>query len=339
MPDHGSRRHGVTGCAVGSTAGGGGWRTEPHAHHHAGYASAPAVFGQVVWIAVGILVVEVVGGVVAHSLALVSDAAHMLTDVLALIAAYLAAKLAERPPTPRRTYGFDRAGILTALGNATLLGLVVLGIAIEAVVRLRHPVPVAAGVMSGVAVLGLCGNLFIGLRLGAAGGVHGGLNVQGAWLHVMGDAAASAGVLLAAGVIAWTHWQWLDPVVSLGIALLIAWGALGIVRKTVNILMEGTPFGLDPRTVAEAIAEDPAIISCHHLHIWSLGDGRRAFSGHLVLYDISVSESQSVLERTSRMLHDRFAIEHSTLQVEAGPCPPDGCQSWDAAEKASTDRR
>jgi len=300
--------------------------TVEHGHVH---GAVPERLGQLMWVAVGILALEVVGGLVTHSLALLSDAAHVLTDVLSLGAAHWAARLAERPPTLRRTYGYQRAGILTALGNATLLWLVAIGIVIEALVRLRHPVAVSAGLMSAVAAVGLAGNLLMALRLAGLGPDRHALNVRSVWLHAMGDAAASAAVLITGVAIAWTHWLPLDSLASIAIALLIGWGAWGILRETVNILMEGTPLGVDPLLVAEAIAVDPAVLSCHHLHIWSLGDGARALSAHLVLRDIPVSESQEVLQRTSAMLCQRFGIAHSTLQVEAGPCPPDGCERWD----------
>ncbi len=282
----------------------------------------------------GILLAELAGGLLSRSLALLSDAGHMLTDVLSLALAWYATRLASRPPTPQRTYGYHRAGILAALFNAGTLVVVAGGILAEAAARLRHPVPVTPWIMWAVAAVGLGGNLFIGLRLGHGGHAgydhgHGGnLNVRSAWLHVMGDAAASAGVLVAGVLILLTHRLWWDPVVSVGICLLIARGAWGIIRQTLNVLMEGTLPGIDPTEVAAAMESDESVLSVHHVHVWTPDGVRSALSGHLVLRDGPLSETQEVIERGCRGLWERFAIEHSTLQLESHsgrPCPDGDC--------------
>lgn len=284
----------------------------------------------------GILLAELAGGLLSHSLALLSDAGHMLTDVLSLALAWYAMRLASRPPTPQRTYGYHRAGILAALFNAGTLVVVAGGILAEAAARLRHPVPVTLWIMWAVAAVGLGGNLFIGLRLGHGGHAghdrgHGGnLNLRSAWLHVMGDVAASAGVLVAGVLILLTHRLWWDPVVSVGISLLIARGAWGIIGQTLNVLMEGTPPGIDPAEVAAAMESDQSVLSVHHVHVWTLDGVRAALSGHLVLRDGLLSETQNVIARVTRVLRDRFAIEHATLQLETGaegPCPHGDCGS------------
>ena len=314
---------------------------EHHDHHHEhgpdghGHEGGAAQFlGTAFWIAAVLLLVEVVGGLLSHSLALLSDAGHMLTDVLSLGLAWYATRLASRPPTPQRTYGYHRAGILAALFNAGTLVVVAGGILAAAVARLRHPVPVTPWIMWVVAAVGLAGNLFIGLRLGHgdhAGHDHGqggNLNVRSAWLHVMGDAAASAGVLVAGLLILFTHRLWWDPLVSVGICLLIARGAWGIIAQTLNVLMEGTPPGICSEDVAASIEADEAVLSVHHLHVWSLDGTRTALSGHLVLRDGPLSETQQVIARVSRRLRQRFAIEHTTLQLETqrdGPCPHGDC--------------
>lgn len=309
----------------------------PDGHGHEG--GAARFLGTAFWIAAVILLAEVVGGLLSHSLALLSDAGHMLTDVLSLGLAWYATRLAGRPPTPQRTYGFHRAGILAALFNAGTLIVVAGGILAESVARFEHPVAVTPWIMWAVAGVGLVGNLFIGLRLGAGGHAghdhgphaghshgHGGnLNVRSAWLHVMGDAAASAGVLLAGILIALTHRLWWDPLVSVGISLLIAWGAWGIVAQTINVLMEGTPPGIETAEVAIALEADPAVLSAHHVHVWSLDGVRSALSGHLVLRDVPLSETEAVTARVSRTLRQRFGIDHTTLQVETGPCPQEDC--------------
>ena len=307
---------------------------EGHAHQAHGSGQAERFLGTAFWVAVGILLAEAGGGVAAHSLALLSDADHMLTDVLSLGLAWYATRLAGRPATPQRTYGFHRAGILVALFNAALLVVIAGGILVEAALRLRHPVAVTPWIMWLVAAVGLAGNLFIALGLGPqahAGHDHArgaNLNVRSAWLHVMGDAAASAGVLLAGVLIVLTHRLWWDALVSVGIAVLIARGAWGLIRQTLNVLMEGTPPGVDPGYVAAAIEADEAVLSVHHLHVWSLDGTRTALSGHLVLRDGLLSEAQGVIARVGRSLRERFAIEHTTLQVETdghGPCPQGDC--------------
>ena len=309
----------------------------PDGHHH---ENATARFLRTAfWVAALILLAEVVGGLLSHSLALLSDAGHMLTDVLSLGLAWYATRLADRPPTPQRTYGFHRAGILAALFNAGTLIVVAGGILAEAVARFTHPVPVTPWIMWVVAGAGLAGNLFIGLRLGGGGhaghdhGGHGGhagapagnLNVRSAWLHVMGDAAASAGVLLAGVLVALTHRLWWDPLVSVGISLLIARGAWGIVAQTMNVLMEGTPPGIDPGAVAAAMEADEAVLSVHHVHVWSLDGVRTALSGHMVLRDVALSETEAIVARVDRTLRQRFGIDHTTLQLETGPCRQQDC--------------
>lgn len=300
-----------------------------HDHDHGGRRGhgAVAFLGGAVWIAAAILAAEAVGGLLSHSLALLSDAGHMLTDVLSLVLAWYAARLAHRPATARRTYGYHRAGILAALFNAAVLILVAAAIVVEAVLRLRHPVAVAPDIMLVVAGIGLVGNLVIGLGLGH-GHAHGGnLNVRSAWLHVMGDAAASAGVLAAAVLIRFTGRLWLDPVVSAAIALLIARGAWSILRQTVDVLMEGAPTGTDVAAVSAAITADRAVLAVHHVHVWALDGERAALSGHVVLQDVPLSETRAVVARIGDRLRHDFGIDHTTLQLESGlgPCPHGDC--------------
>jgi cobalt-zinc-cadmium efflux system protein len=243
----------------------------------------------------------------------------MLTDVLSLGLAWLAARMAQRGPTSRRTYGFHRAGILAALVNAGTLIFIAGGITVEAMTRLRHPVPVVPWVMSAVAVVGLLGNLYIafGLGHGHDHGEQANLNVRSVWLHVVGDAAASAGVLVAGLLVAWTHQSFWDPVLSVGIALLIARGAWQILRETINVLMEGTPSGVDFHKVVYALQSDPSVVSAHHVHIWSIDGTRAALSGHLVVRDASLSQVEMVIARVSDNLRKNFGISHATLQPES----------------------
>lgn len=308
-----------------------------HIHHDHGHGGgAEAFLGAAFWVAGGILLAEAAGGLLSHSLALLSDAGHMLTDVLSLALAWYATRLARRPPTRQRTYGYRRAGILAALFNAGTLIVVAGAILAEAMARFLHPVPVTPWIMGAVAAVGLAGNLYIGLRLG--GHDHDNLNVRSAWLHVMGDAAASAGVLVAGLLIMLTGRLWWDPLVSVGISLLIARGAWRIVVQTLNVLMEGAPPGLDPSEVAAAMESDEAVLSVHHVHVWTLDGVRSALSAHLVFRDVPLSQTDAAIARIGSTLRDRFAIDHTTLQPETGPCPQEDClpQGPDAAPATGT---
>ncbi len=279
-------------------------------------------------LAIAILLVEAAGGFVAHSLGLLGDAGHVLTDVLALGASLFSARLERRPPAGRWSYGFSRAGILAALFNASTLLVVSGAIIIEAIGRLLHPVAVQGTIVWVVALSSLLGNLYIGLRL-HGGHSHQSLNVRSAWLHVMTDAAASGTVLLAGVVIALTGWRVADPIASIVVSLLIVRFAWGILSETVAILMEATPGDVDLVALSEAISSDSAVRSCHHLHVWSIGSGERALSAHLVLRDMPLADTGAVISRSSRLLEERFGIAHCTFQVESQdrPCGDGDCAS------------
>jgi cobalt-zinc-cadmium efflux system protein len=299
-----------------------------HAHHAHAESAGSRFLIQAFTLASLLLLIEVVGGLAAHSLGLLGDAGHLLTDVLALGASVFSARLARRPAQGRWSYGFSRAGILAALFNASTLLLVSGAIVIEAIGRFLHPVAVQGTIVWIVALIGLVGNLYIGLRLG--GGQHDeNLNVRSAWLHVMTDAAASGSVLVAGVVIALTGWRLADPIASLIVSLLIVRFAWGILQETVAILMEATPKGLDLEALCEAIGSDKAVRSCHHLHVWSLGSGETALSAHLVLHEMPLVETKDVISRASAVLRDRFGIAHCTFQVESqdGPCDDGDCAS------------
>jgi cobalt-zinc-cadmium efflux system protein len=212
-----------------------------------------------------ILATELTAGLVSHSLALLSDAGHILTDAIALGLAWFAVAQGRRPADSRRTYGYQRVGILTALVNGATLIVIVAAIAVEAVQRLRHPEPVQGAVVIAAALVAIAVNGFIGLSLRGAGGD---LNVRAALLHVVGDLAASVGVVAAGAVVLLTGWLPADPLLSLGIAALIAFGAWGVVQRTVHILLEGTPTGLDVAAVRAEMEAYEGVRSVHDLHVW-----------------------------------------------------------------------
>jgi cobalt-zinc-cadmium efflux system protein len=266
-----------------------------------------------------VLAVELVGGLVSHSLALLSDAGHVLTDVFALGLAWFAVAQASRPADARRSYGYHRVSILAALVNSVTLIVIVIAIAYEAVRRLAHPEPVQGAVVIVAALAGIAINTFVafGLR-----GQSRSLNVRAAMLHVVGDIGASVGVVVAGVVILRTGWLYIDPLLSLGIAVLIAFGAWSIVRETVNLLMEGTPAEIDLGAVASEITSTDLVTSMHDLHVWALSSDEVALSCHVVVGDCQLGDAEHVVRDLEGRLCGKFAIGHTTIQVES--CHPCG---------------
>ncbi|HLQ62534.1 MAG TPA: cation diffusion facilitator family transporter [Candidatus Acidoferrales bacterium] len=266
-----------------------------------------------------ILAVEVLSGWVAGSLALLADAGHVLTDVIALGLAWFAVEQAKRPSDSARTYGYHRVGILAAMVNGASLIVIVAWIAYEAVGRLQHPRPVSGGLVVAAALVAIGLNAFIGFSLRGSRN----LNVRAALLHVLGDLAASIGVVAAGVVILLTNWTYADPLVSLGIAVLVAWGALRLVGQTVNILLEGTPRSVDLKAVRSAIAGTAGVSSVHDLHVWALSAEELALSCHVVVpEDVQLAAGEHLVRDLELRLCADFAIAHTTIQVEAcHPCP------------------
>jgi cobalt-zinc-cadmium efflux system protein len=266
-----------------------------------------------------VLAVELVGGLVSHSLALLSDAGHVLTDVFALGLAWFAVSQANRPADARRSYGYHRVSILAALVNSVTLIVIVLVIGYEAIRRLAHPEPVQGGIVIVAALIGIAINAYVvfGLR-----GETRRLNVRAALLHVIGDIGASVGVVVAGAVILLTGWLYIDPLLSLGIAVLIAFGAWGIVRETVNLLMEGTPREIDLAAVTAEIAGTELVTSMHDLHVWALSSDEMALSCHVVVGDCPLGDAEHVVRHLEQRLCQRFDIGHTTIQVES--CHPCG---------------
>jgi cobalt-zinc-cadmium efflux system protein len=264
-----------------------------------------------------ILVVEAGAGWAAHSLALLADAGHILTDVFALGMAWFAVYQARRPADSVRTYGYHRVGILTAIVNAATLIAVVAAIAFEAVRRLLHPVPVRGEVVIAAALAAIAINTFIALILRGGGD----LNVRAALLHVVGDLAASIGVVAAGIVIVLTGWLYADPLISLGVGALIAFGAVGIVHTAVNVLLEGTPAGIDLEAVRAEIMSAGDVESVHDLHVWSLSSLETALSCHVVVGGGTLATAEGTVRGLEGRLCRRFGIGHTTIQLERSlPC-------------------
>lgn len=267
------------------------------------------------------LVAEAVGGWLTNSLALLADAGHMLSDVAALAITLAALQTASRAPTSSRTYGFHRAEALAALANAVALCLVSVGICWEAVQRLASPPEVAAPVAFAIATGGLVVNL---AGLAVLGGHHDhGIGVRSAWLHLLGDALGSVGAMTSAAVIALYGWRWADPLASLLIAVLIVRSATSLLMETVGVLMEAAPRHIDVDALRGQLLGLPGVAGVHDLHVWTITSGMDALSGHVVLE--AGTRGRSVLAQARGMLHERFGIEHVTLQLEeaddAEPAP------------------
>jgi cobalt-zinc-cadmium efflux system protein len=294
-----------------------------HSHEH------PTGTGSVLrWSLVATLVfvaVEIVAGLRAHSLALLSDAGHNFTDGLALLLAWFGFYLQSKPADEIKTFGYHRAGVLAAFVNALTLVVLSLWILYESIARLRQPEIVQETVMMAVAALGLLLNGGIMLALRQAS--HHDLNVRSAFVHMLGDALGSVAIVAGAFVIRYTGWTRVDPVLSIVIALLIVWTARDIIRESLNILLEGLPRGLKLVDVTASMRAVEGVLDIHDLHIWSLGSSTRAASCHVLIADVPPSASDVILRRINAVLADRFHIFHSTVQFEHVGCPisENGC--------------
>jgi len=267
------------------------------------------------------IVLLVVAGVHAHSLALLSEAGHNLSDFLALLLSLVAVYLQARPASSTKTYGYHRAGVLAALVNAVSLVGVSFFIFYEAFRRLQHPERVQATVMMWVAATGVVMNGAIALLLYRSGGRSGGdVNIRSALLHEVGDTLSTAAVIAGGWVILVTGNYWIDSVLSFGIGVLILWSGFGIVRETLNILLEGTPRGVKLEQVESAIRSIEGVNDVHDLHCWSIGSETRALSCHIAIADIPPSVSERILRDVKECLHHDFRIDHTTIQFEHAVC-------------------
>jgi len=268
------------------------------------------------------VVVTLVAGLRAHSLALLSEAGHNASDFLALALSFVAVYFQSRPADSQHTFGYQRAGVLAAFINAASL-LIALWIACEAIHRLAYPVAVQPRIMMGVAVVGVLMN---GLMAALLWGVARDVNMRSAFLHMAGDTLSTAAVIAGGLGILYTGQNWIDPALSLIIAALIFWSSLGIVRETLNILLEATPAGISLPQIRHEMEEVAGVINVHDLHVWSLGSNSRALACHVTIADIPPSESSVILARLNHVLHQHFAISHTTVQFEHIGCGAlEGC--------------
>jgi cobalt-zinc-cadmium efflux system protein len=283
-----------------------------HCHHHGGSDRNRRRLALTLGLVVLYMVAEVVGGLLSGSLALLADAGHMLSDAGALALSLFAIWIAQRPPTPSKTWGYYRIEILAALINGAALVALSIFILFEAVERIRQPAEVRAPLMMAVAAGGLLINL-ISLRI-LSGGKNDNVNMRGAWLHVLTDALGSVQAIVAGGLI-WVYgWAWADPVASVLISLLVIYSAWGLLRETVGVLMEGAPRHIDVDEVRDCLICLPGVLAVHDLHIWTITSGMESLSVHVVL-----EEGRSygdALAEVRAILHKRFGIDHMTVQIE-----------------------
>jgi cobalt-zinc-cadmium efflux system protein len=291
-----------------------------HNHHHHGATGKRLQLSLLATIL--FIVAEFFAGLRAHSLALLSDAGHNFTDALSLLLAWFAFFVESKPPSETKTYGYQRAGVLAAFVNA--LALVVLAgfIFFESYRRLGAPQPVAERLMIAVAAIGLLVNVAIMIALREAGRRD--INIRSAFVHMLGDAVSSAGIIVGGVLIAWTGYNWIDPALSILIGLMILWTGWDIIKESLNILLEGLPKDMHLETVMDAMRTIPGVIDVHDVHIWSLASHSHAMSCHVMIEDLPPSSSETILRSVNELLASRFHITHTTIQFEHALCEISG---------------
>src|SRR5690349_13827763 len=286
-------------------------------HVHGGEERTSKVLRVSLFVTAAYIVLLVIAGIRAHSLALLSEAGHNLADFVALLLSLVAVYLHSRPPNATHTYGYHRAGVLAALVNAATLVILSFLIFYEAFQRFQQPQPVHAGTMMWVAAAGVVMNGAIALMLVRT---NRDVNIRSALLHEIGDTVSTAAVIVGGWAILATGQLWIDPALSFGIGALILWSSFGIMRETLNILLEGTPRGMKLARVAAAIAEIDGVNDVHDLHVWSIGSETSALSCHISIADIPPSVSERILRDVKERLHHDFRIDHTTIQFEHVVC-------------------
>jgi cobalt-zinc-cadmium efflux system protein len=286
-----------------------------------------------------ILVAEIIGGLMSGSLALLSDAAHVFMDIFALALSFVALRLAIRPPDDQHSFGWHRLEVVAALINGASLFIISIGIWIEAVKRFQHPVAIQSTEMLVIAVIGFIVNVVVAFILGGhdhdhAGHNHGrdhehaqvinnkkrNLNVQSAFLHVLGDAISSVGVIIAAVIIHFTKIEWIDPLISILIGVIIFFSAFRVLKSALHILIEGVPEGLSIKEINARMSTIEAVKTVHDLHVWNLGSDQVSLSAHVVLEEAQENQQPAVMEQLKKLLDNEFHIQHTTIQFEKKPC-------------------
>ena len=263
------------------------------------------------------VLITLFAGIRAHSLALLSEAGHNVTDLLALLLSWVAVFIQTRPPSATKTFGYHRAGVLAAFVNALTLVAIAFYIFYEALMRIRNPVMVHPKIMIWVAVIGVIMNGVISWVLFRAARD---VNIRSAFVHQLGDTLSTAAVIVGGWAILWTGQTWVDPALSIGIACLVLWSSFGIIRETLNILLEGAPQGLSAEHITAVLAKIEGVRDVHDMHVWSIGSDTHALSCHIRIDDITMSESQIILRQVTEFLAATYNIEHTTIQLENVNC-------------------
>ena len=294
--------------------------------HHGGGGNFGRAFIIGIILNLTFVVVETIYGFAANSMALLADAGHNLSDVLGLVVAYAGMLLVKRRPSPRFSYGLKKSSILAALINALLLLVAVGGIIAEAIRRLIEPEPSNGSTVMAVAAVGIVINGATALLF--ARGRKGDINIRGAYLHMVADAAVSAAVVVAGLAIVLTGERWIDPAISLVVAAVILWGTWGLLTESTFMTLAGTPKNIEAAQVARALEKLPGVVGTHHLHIWSLSTTETAMTVHLQVGD--AVDRDLILRQANAYVHQMFGIDHSTIQVECpAPSPADDCLKGD----------
>ncbi len=288
-----------------------------HVHPHSGGRNPVGVLRFALLLTLGYIVLTIVAGIHAHSLALLSEAGHNVSDFLALALSLGAVYLQARPPSPNKTFGYQRAGVLAAFVNAAALVIIAGLIFFEAWQRLIRPAPVGAPLMMAVAAVGVVMNGAIAFLLHRSGGD---VNIRSALVHMLGDTLSTAAVIIGGWAILITGQSWIDPALSFGIGALILWSSFGIIRETLNILLEGTPRSVNMERVTAELMKVEGVRDVHDLHVWSLGSESHALSCHIAIQDIPPSVSERILREVQGRLRAEFSIQHTTIQFEHVVC-------------------
>lgn len=296
-------------------------QTHSHSHTHSFNQANARRMLLALGITLAFVVFEIAAGIYANSLALITDALHNVTDVIALGLSWYAMRVALRPANAGKTYGYHRVGIVVALINAFSLVLISLYIFYEAIQRLLNPVPVQDNVLIVVALIAFFVNG--GTALLVMRGSEDDLNQRSAFMHLAADAVATLGAFIAGIGIALTGWDWLDPLASIFIGILILWNVVGIIRDSLDILLESTPRDVDMQALVRAMENVRGVRGVHDLHVWSLAQNLRALSAHILTDDVKISEGAQIQRELNTLLHERYEIAHATLQLECVGCEPD----------------
>ncbi len=308
-----------------------------HNHQHGFTAGRKLKYA--VFLSISIFIAEVIGGVFSNSLALLSDAGHVLADIIALGLSWYGVRQAERPADSRMTFGYHRVGVLVAIVNASAIFLIAAFILYEAYHRFQGPPEVKSQLMMIVALVGLGANIFVTTWLRKE--QRGNINIRSAFWHALGDALASIGVIIGGLIILLTGQFWVDPLISVLISLIILWAAWSIFREGVRVLLEATPRDVDVIAMINALKQIPGVKDVHDVHVWSITPELRAMNGHVLIEDVQTSKAEEIRARIEKVVREQFRVGHTTLQMECQKCESTGafCRLDSTCPPENTEQR